>query len=237
MRYEEFVAEFMPLVEYFKAELSEGALAIYYRGLRELSANELREAVDRIVLSGEFKFMPKVPEILWALSGKPDEKAELALKELLDALQNHANTSVCFKDRAIMGVVKAVGGWHNLGKLEGKEWEAFKTFEFKKRYPHWANNEDKCPLWLAGHSYEKNSFNNQPLDNEEVAFIGFSDKELDWWYKELDKKLKISQKGAKAPVQKFIPVIASIAKRLQNRQGLAHLSLISDLAGQKRVGA
>lgn len=232
MSYDEFIAEFMPLVEYFKAELSQGALGIYYRGLKELSVQEFRAAVDEIIKGEEFKFMPKVAQVLKVINGDLDQRAELALKELLDALKLHGtNVSVCFKDRAIMGVVDAVGGWVELGKLSGKEWEAFKTFEFKKRYPHWANNLNKCPLWLAGDSYQKNKFNNQSLANEVVGLVGFSDDDILWWQKHL--RLDTGFKGVRARVDQFEPVIAKIA-HIKNKQTLANKA-IAQIANAKRI--
>lgn len=233
--FDSFCMAMAALAEYYGKELSEGVMMIYFNGLSHLSSAEFNKAIKTVTSQRKYASLPKVAEILEALNGDPNERAELALKELLDALKLHGtNKSICFKDRAIMGVIDAVGGWVELGKLSGKEWEAFKTFEFKKRYVHWANNVDKCPLWLAGDSYQKNKFNNQPLDNEIIGLVGFSDSEITWWKR--DMKLEISARGVRARIVEFEPVIAMIAQKIDSKK-TASQKMITDVTQAKRISA
>lgn len=179
MKFNEFCEIFLPLCEYFGKELSEATLLIYYRALSNLCADELNRAIDEIIAKRKYSNLPKVAEILDILNPDIDQKAELALYELINAMNKYGSYySVCFKDRAIMGVVNAIGGWEALGRLDGKDWENFKTFTFKEKYRHWAKNIHLCPFKLSGISEKQNSFHNKSNDYCKVAMIGFSPDEI-----------------------------------------------------------
>ena len=116
--------------------------------------------------------MPTSAEILEALNGDEGDKAQKALDELVYAIGRYGPyCSVCFKDGAIMSVVRARGGWVKVCNLEGQDWENFKKWDFAKLYKIYAKTPQICPDYLIGESEANNSFNGVG-GNEPVYFIG-----------------------------------------------------------------
>ena len=116
--------------------------------------------------------MPTSAEILEALNGDEGDKAQKALDELAYAIRRYGPyRSVCFKDGAIMSVVRARGGWIKVCNLEGQDWENFKKWDFAKLYKIYAKTPQICPDYLIGESEANNGFNGVG-GNEPVYFIG-----------------------------------------------------------------
>ena len=173
----EFYGVFMPIVEYYKADLSPAVIALYFEDLGHFEAGELKRGLRELRQSRKYSNMPTIAEILEAVEGDFESKAQLALDELIYALRKYGpDRSVCFSDKAIMSVVVAVGGWEAVGNLEGKEWEDFKKWDFKKLYKTYSRPNQTAPAYLIGKSERVNSFGNQTNKFDKIYFVG-EDKE------------------------------------------------------------
>nr|WP_315062038.1 DUF6475 domain-containing protein [uncultured Campylobacter sp.] len=173
----EFYGVFMPIVEYYKADLSPAVIALYFEDLGHLEASELKRGLRELRQSRKYSNMPTIAEILEAVEGDFESKAQLALDELIYAINKYGtDRSVCFSNKAIMSVVNAAGGWEAVGNLEGKEWEDFKKWEFKKLYKTYSKPNQTAPAYLVGKHERKNSFNGQTNKFDKIYFIG-EDKE------------------------------------------------------------
>ena len=172
MTIQEFYGVFMPTVEYYGANLSKAVIALYFEDLMDYEANELAAALKLVRQTRKYPTMPTSAEILEALNGDEGDKAQKALDELAYAIGRYGPyRSVCFKDGAIMSVVRARGGWVKVCNLEGQDWENFKKWDFAKLYKIYAKNPQICPDYLIGESEANNGFNGVG-GNEPVYFIG-----------------------------------------------------------------
>ena len=168
----EFYDVFMPIVEYYKADLSPAVIALYFEDLGHFDASELKRGLRELRQSRKYSNMPTIAEILEAVEGDFESKAQKALDELVYAIGRYGPyRSVCFKDGAIMSVVRARGGWVKVCNLEGQDWENFKKWDFAKLYKIYAKTPQICPDYLIGESEANNGFNGVG-GNEPVYFIG-----------------------------------------------------------------
>nr|DAN78191.1 MAG TPA: Loader and inhibitor of phage G40P [Caudoviricetes sp.] len=168
----EFYDVFMPIVEYYKADLSPAVIALYFEDLGHFDASELKRGLRELRQSRKYSNMPTIAEILEAVDGDFESKAQKALDELVYAIGRYGPyRSVCFKDGAIMSVVRARGGWVKVCNLEGQDWENFKKWDFAKLYKIYAKTPQICPDYLIGESEANNGFNGVG-GNEPVYFIG-----------------------------------------------------------------
>ena len=119
------------LAETFRQKLSEVAIKLYVRGLRDLTDQQVVAAVD--VAIQRSKYFPSCAELL-EMSGaappNPAEEAELAWAELDQALNNGSTGPL--SDR-IKRCVEQMGGGSYLMKLPMREFE-FKRSQFLKLY-------------------------------------------------------------------------------------------------------
>lgn len=169
----EFYGVFMPIVEYYKADLSPAVIALYFEDLGYLDASELKRGLRELRQSRKYSNMPTIAEILESVEGDFESKAQLALDELIYAINKYGtDRSVCFSNKAIMSVVNAAGGWEAVGNLEGKEWEDFKKWEFKKLYKTYSKPNQTAPAYLVGKHERKNSFNGKTNKFDKIYFIG-----------------------------------------------------------------
>ena len=74
----EFYDVFMPIVEYYKADLSPAVIALYFEDLMDYEANELAAALKLVRQTRKYPTMPTSAEILEALNGDEGDKAQKA---------------------------------------------------------------------------------------------------------------------------------------------------------------
>lgn len=197
----EFYSVFMPVVEYYKADLSPAVIALYFEDLERFSEAELRQALRTLRQTRKFSNMPTIAEILEVLEGSIDDKAQLALDDLVFAISRYGTErSICFADKTIMSVVKAAGGWEAVGNLEGKDWDNFKKFEFPKLYKIYAKPNQTAPLYLKGYHERQNGFNNQTNEYDKILFIGIDKKSMT----ELEFKKELADKAIENSTHKLL---------------------------------
>jgi hypothetical protein len=100
----------------FSKEISPVLLEIYFDCLKEYSIQDVTFAAKSIIKNRTITgTLPLVSEFIQAIqnrNGSPDERAELAWRLLVRAIENHGYyDSVQFEDGAICETVKALGGW------------------------------------------------------------------------------------------------------------------------------
>ena len=167
----EFTQVFGKLTGYFKANLTQDDLEIYYWGVSELDIDEFKHLCGLCVK--QFKFMPKLAEMLELIEGKEDDKVVVALEELNHAVRLYGrHKSVKFADKAIMGAVENFGGWQSVCDLEGKDLDNFKKFDFPKLYKTYLKLPHRAPKYLVGTVERTNNFNNQTNEHNKIYFIG-----------------------------------------------------------------
>ncbi len=169
----EFTQLFALLCEAYNREATSGLSSAYFLVLEELSFEEFKLAVRRILSERKYSTMPMPAELLEAVHGSTEEKAIIALKTLEEAIENHgAYASVCFEDKAIMCAIQALGGWESICRLEADEWK-FKRKEFQKIYQAALKNPQsfRAPRYLAGTFERQNSFQGEE-NQEKIKMIG-----------------------------------------------------------------
>lgn len=178
MSEKEFLAAFYPFCEYYNANLSKNVTSLYYHDLKHLTFDEFLDALSHIRKSRKYTNMPTIAEILEASEGDFESKMILARDTLKKAMIKHgAYKSVCFKDKALMAVVKSIGGWIAYARMEGDELKNFYVFEFPKLYKTYANKPECAPNYLIGITENEITFKNGNLGGLNIEFVGFDDKE------------------------------------------------------------
>ena len=111
--------------------LSDTKLNIYYESLKDLSIEEVRNAVIHIMREKLVHVFPVPAEIREAAHGKVEDRAEFAFESLLNNLSYYE--SVEFEDGTIGKVVDAMGGWDKVNDWEPSE-RKWNRIEFVKLY-------------------------------------------------------------------------------------------------------
>lgn len=128
-------------------------IEFYFDGLEHIELSAVREALNRHIRNTDTgQFMPKVADILRALSGTTTDAAYTALVKLQSAFSAvGAYESPKFDDPIIAAVVADMGGWPEVCGRNAEEWQKFGSNEFMRRYRSIASRgvEIEPPL-LAG---------------------------------------------------------------------------------------
>jgi hypothetical protein len=131
------------LAEYFKSELSEAMLRIYWEGLKDITQEQANYAGSRAVK--ELVFMPKVSE-LRNLAGinppKPEELAEAAWGMVVYAMSAYGEMQNVSFPGPINDCIQSLGGWVSLNSKDAESLsfsrKDFKNmFQAKQAMNHW----------------------------------------------------------------------------------------------------
>lgn len=110
-------------VEDKKAEL-------YFKMLKDKTIQEIEAGVKTIIRTRTTATFPKVAEILTAIEGSVEDKAQAALGSLEMALHKHGHyDTVIFDDKIIHMAVQRLGGWIDIYE----KWADLRQWEFSKR--------------------------------------------------------------------------------------------------------
>lgn len=177
MKFDEFTAIFLPVVEYYGTELSKNALRLYFEGLEHLSINEFDKAKKIVLNKRTFSTLPKIADFLGALNPSEEELQEKIIKakhELKYAIKKvRSGNSVVFSDKALMCVVAyELKGWHNLGLMLESELENFLKWDFEKVYKFYLQNTQKAPSYLKGRDEIENSHNGMTNKYTKIYVVG-----------------------------------------------------------------
>lgn len=122
----------------FRVKATDTLATAWLWGLAGLTIKQIHVAAAAAIRTK--KFFPSVAE-LRELTGEttPDQAAELAWIEFLDASKLGPYRHVDFQDRAINATVRSLGGWVNaLGRFSGADEERFLKRDFIAAYKIWS---------------------------------------------------------------------------------------------------
>jgi hypothetical protein len=148
-------AEMLQLVaEQYGKPMSPDLIGLYFNGLRHLSLEEVKAALDSHVKNTEIgQFMPKIADLIRAVEGTT-EQAAYAQLALVNSNFNGSSAQGTL-DPIALAVVRDMGGWHAIGQRQEAEWQSFGCKDFLKRYAIYAARGDaNSPGYLPGY-FEK----------------------------------------------------------------------------------
>lgn len=156
-----FASEFTGLCEICDKEQSETLNDVYYETLKNLTDEQFRKAIRRVISTTIYKKLPMPAEILEAVHGNLDDKAVLALTELQSGIAKYGfYDTVQFSDTVIHMVVDAMGGWEAVSCMTIDDWKFQGKKEFINLYKACAKNPKReYPEKLVGYHERHNAFN------------------------------------------------------------------------------
>ena len=132
---------------------------LYYNALKDLSIEQLNDAVNILCQTKTIKTWPLPAEIRQAVEGNPQDAANRAFDELLGAVRSIGPyQSVSFADRAIHVFIESYGGWEEICDKTTDEWK-FMRNEFVKGYAGYVRRAGTAVLSLAGIHESQNRLN------------------------------------------------------------------------------
>lgn len=155
MTLDEFEQEFNRLLDYYPNTKGAENLAILYFGaLHELTVQEFKIAIGRILKEHTGEFLPKIPVILrYAQNNDFDNQIILAKKLLQEAIRKCGNSGmVAFEDKGVHAVVDYVG-WRRLCSMSEDEMSSFLNFQFNGIYKGFSERPYEVSPYYMG-TYE-----------------------------------------------------------------------------------
>ena len=139
------------LGEAFSLDVSDLKREVYFDNLEDLDIHDIERAVRSIIQTRGTASFPKVAEIRIAITGDPEDRAQIALSKLEDALNSHRGSgSVKFHDKVIHMAITRMCGWIELSDIIDRgEWK-FRRSEFLKIYKACINFPCEYPEILEG---------------------------------------------------------------------------------------
>lgn len=151
----EFQAILTGLAEIFDNELSPMKISLYYGALQDLDLSQIKAAASHIANTATF--FPKPVDFRNAINGNQDEVAIAAWEKVLKAKSKAGQyQSVKFDDPVIHTVIKLMGGWGAVCRLEGHDDEKWQRIDFEKTYKAMQGCSKDHPLYLPGVSEIQN---------------------------------------------------------------------------------
>ncbi|MDR2790242.1 MAG: DUF6475 domain-containing protein [Campylobacteraceae bacterium] len=168
----EMISQLSVIAEAYHEKVSEARYELYYQVLKELDYEEFKKACIDILSTRKYSSFPMPAEFLNI--EEIESKAMSALGELKSAFRRYGRyRSVCFRDKALMACVDAMGGWIALCNMDINDW-SFRTKEFVNFYKAFAKRpNDIETTHLSGLVEYQNG-----IEFAEVALIGFGDNKI-----------------------------------------------------------
>ena len=177
---------------------SEPQLNAYRTLLNDIPDELFVQGINAMLRERVFSNLPMPAEIRkFCLGTREDDlniRISQAKNKLVGALESVGTyTTVVFDDPIIHLIVRDLGGWIKLGKMDREDYEKFLTFEFPKLYKGYAirKNTD-IPVMLKGISEDKT-----------VKYIGNKEKAEKWVLSYTEKMESIENKN---PNQKIMEI-------------------------------
>ncbi len=155
------------MADYYKAEISRTALAIYWEGLRQYSYEAIEKACwAHTQLADEAgRWMPRNADIIKMIEGGTADRSMLAWSKVDTAIRVRGTwDDVVFDDPIIHRVISDMGGWVLIGGKDDKEWP-FVGKEFQQRYRAYSQRGEtpEYPRQLSGIANAHNASQGLPL--------------------------------------------------------------------------
>jgi hypothetical protein len=130
--------------------LSDLKMKLYFEALKDLTIEQLHNAVLVLANTKTMHIFPTPAEIREAIKGNAQDQAMIALGQLKHAMETIGGyKSVSFEDKTIMAVVQAMGGWTKLCETPYDEWKWLEK-DFVKIYQAYSVRDVPAPEKLTG---------------------------------------------------------------------------------------
>jgi hypothetical protein len=130
--------------------ISDLKMGIYFEALKEMSIDEVHEAIAKLAKTRVFKTFPTPAEILGAVRSSVEDRALLAFQDLIQLVQNGSGySSVIFEDGTIGKVVEAMGGYERVCDWKTDD-RRFNEMEFVKLYKVFDSRGPWPPVKFVG---------------------------------------------------------------------------------------
>ena len=144
---ETFLQAMSSIATMFNRDIPEEFLMSYWRGLHDLTDDEIEHAINETLATSDF--LPTVAKIREKIGGTLDDQAELAFKAFSENVSYYKTLD--FEDKAINATVRHLGGVARVCDMptEGEDFNVFYRREFLKVYKIYANRDvgdDGSPL-------------------------------------------------------------------------------------------
>lgn len=118
-----FTTALIAVAELFNKELSEAAIAMWWKLLEGYEIEQITRALHACVSNPDNgQFMPKPADVIRVLQGTSTDRSFLAWGHVLGAMSAvGAYQNVAFDDPATHAAIEDVGGWAKLCRMEVKE--------------------------------------------------------------------------------------------------------------------
>ena len=171
----EFNKAFKPLLDYFPDHgLTKERINIYFLALSDLTFEQLRDGIVRIIRERIWEKFPQAAEIRDYAVGETKDLMDLRVniareKIKLAIIRYGAYRSVKFDDLGIHCFIDSVGGWQKLCMMDEKEFQnCFRFDSFEKTYKsYWALPRNVSEHYLGITDFENNTL--------KINFIGNTD--------------------------------------------------------------
>ncbi|MCK5609780.1 hypothetical protein KAR91_48360 [Candidatus Pacearchaeota archaeon] len=166
----EFTGIMDDLAEMLGGDMSPRKYELYFAALSDLDIQDIRTAANHIANTATF--FPKPVDFRNAINGNQDEAAIAAWGKVLKAKSKAGQyQSVKFDDPVIHSVIKLMGGWGALCRLEGHDDEKWQRIDFEKTYRAMQGSNKDHPEYLPGIEEIQNEAQGYPA-KKEVYLIG-----------------------------------------------------------------
>lgn len=171
----EFAVVMKAMESVYKIDLSKITLKIWFDVLRDLSIEEVTQAVMSYLRSPDTgSYTPKPADIIRMVNGTAQDCAMIAWTAVDQAVRMvGTHKSVIFPDPIIHRVIEDIGGWIGLGEKTEKEW-SFLARDFKDRYKAYKAKGviPSCSKKMIGESDANNNRQGYELEEPVVITIG-----------------------------------------------------------------
>lgn len=129
-----FTEAMATLCEVFQRQPTDLLLEAYYLILKEMTSEDFRQAIVKVLQNKTFSKLPLPAEILNCFQDDMQTKAQLALAKLEKMVDTYGtNYSIEFGDPVIHAVVVRLGGWEWITTQQRDEWKWIRK-DFEKLY-------------------------------------------------------------------------------------------------------
>jgi hypothetical protein len=137
------------MAEGLGVDMTEVKYRFYFAALSDLAIEEIKKAANHIARTATF--FPKPVDFRNAINGNQDEAAIIAWEKVLKGKSKAGQyQSVKFDDPVIHTVIKLMGGWGAVCRLEGHDDEKWQRIDFEKTYKAMQGVSKDHPVYLPG---------------------------------------------------------------------------------------
>lgn len=157
------------------AAFTEAQLKLYKMLLDDIPDELFIQGINIMLRERPYTSLPSPAEIRKFCLGTREEDLNIRIAQAKNKLTGALDSvgtynTVVFDDPIIHLVVRDLGGWIKLGKMDRDDYEKFMTFEFPKLYKGYATRKNTdIPVMLPGISEDKT-----------VNYIGDKEKAQKW---------------------------------------------------------